>query len=83
VLGGAEAGGLAAAVAEGLAVTGVDGAAGDCREPGLDDPQPPSATSATSAAAVTEKRLLISPETPNYSTRLPKHLNARMQAAIC
>jgi len=71
VLGGAEAGGLAAAVAEGLAVTGADAAAGDCTEPGLDDPQPASATSATSATAVTEKSLLISPETPKSSTRLP------------
>ena len=64
-------GGLVAAVAEGLAVTGADGAAGDCTELGLDDPQPASATSATSTAAVTEKRLLISPETPKSSTRLP------------
>jgi hypothetical protein len=71
VLGGAEAGELAAAVAEGLAVTGAGGAAGDCTEPGLDDPQPASATSATSAAAVTEKRLLIPPETPKSSTWLP------------
>src|SRR5580658_6708320 len=57
-------GGLVAAVAEGLAVTGTAGAAGDCTEPALDDPQPATATSATSAAsaaAVTGKRLLISP----------------------
>jgi hypothetical protein len=60
VLGGAEAGGLAAAVAEGLPVTGADGAVDDCTGPGLDDPQPASAASAASAAAVTEKRLYIS-----------------------
>jgi hypothetical protein len=60
VLGDAEVGGLAAAVAERLAVTGADGAVDDVTEPGLDDPQPASATSATSAAAVTEKRLFIS-----------------------
>ena len=71
---GAEVAGLAAAVAEGLAVTGADGAAGDCTEPGLDDPQPASVTSATSAAAVTEKRLLISLETPKSSTRLPQQV---------
>ena len=64
MLGGAEVGGLAAAVTEGLAVTGVDGAAGGGTELGSDDPQPASATSGTSAAAVTKKRLLISPETP-------------------
>jgi hypothetical protein len=57
VLGDAEVGGLAAAVAEGLAVTGADGAVDDGPESGLDDPQP---ASATSAAAVTEKRLFIS-----------------------
>ena len=68
---GAEVGGLAATEPEGLAVTVADGAACDCTEPGLDDPQPTSATSATSAAAVTEKPLLISPWTPKSSTRLP------------
>jgi len=83
VPGDAEAGGLAAAMAEGLAVTGADGAADDCTEPGLDDPQPASATSATSAAAVTGKRLLITLGTPKSSTRLPWQVNARMQAAIC
>jgi len=71
VLGSAEVGGSAAAVAGELAVTGVDGAVGDCTEPGLEDPQPASATSATSAAAVTEKRLLITLGTPKSSTRLP------------
>ena len=81
MLGGAEAGELAAAVAEGLAVTGAGGAAGDCTEPGSDDPQPAS-TSATSAAAVTEKRLLIPPETPKSSTWLPQPVNTRMQAAL-
>ena len=60
MLGGAEVGGLLAAVAEALAVTPVDGAVDDCTEPGLDDPQPASATSATSATAVTEKCLFIS-----------------------
>ncbi|MGB6583656.1 MAG: hypothetical protein WBF34_37630, partial [Streptosporangiaceae bacterium] len=80
--GGTEVGGLAAAVAEGLAVTGADGPAGGCTEPGLDDPQPTSTTSATSAAAVTKKRLLISPETPKSSTRLPLQVNVRMRAAI-
>jgi hypothetical protein len=71
VLGGTEAGGLVAAVAEGLAVTGADGAVEDCTEPGLDDPQPASATRATRAAAVTEKRLLIPSGTTKSSTRLP------------
>ena len=56
----AEAGGLVAAVAEWLAVTAAGGAADDGTEPGLDDPQPASAASAASAAAVTEKRLYIS-----------------------
>ena len=65
MLGGAEVGGLVAAV------TGADGAVEDGTEPGLDDPQPPSATSATSAAAATGKRLYISPETPKSSTWLP------------
>jgi hypothetical protein len=56
----AEADRLVAAVAEGLAVTAAGEAAGDGTEPGLDDPQPASAASAASAAAVTEKRLCIS-----------------------
>jgi hypothetical protein len=56
----AEAGGLVAAVAEGLAVTAVGGAVDDGTEPGLDDPQPASAASAATTAAVTEKRLYIS-----------------------
>jgi hypothetical protein len=56
----AGAGGLVAAVAEGLAVTAVGGAVDDGTGPGLDDPQPASAASAASAAAVTEKRLYIS-----------------------
>jgi hypothetical protein len=60
-----------AAVAEGLAVAGAAGAVDDCTEPGSDDPQPASAASATSAAAVAEKRLLISSETPKSSARLP------------
>src|SRR5260370_494769 len=65
-LGGAEAGGLLAAVAEPLAVTAVDGAVDDGTEAGTGDPQPArgtsatSATSATSTAAVTGKRLFIS-----------------------
>ena len=60
MLGAVEAGGLAAAIAEGLAVTAAGGAAGDGTEPGLDDLQPASAISATSAAAVTDKPLFIS-----------------------
>ena len=60
VPGGAEAGGLVAAVAVALAVTAAGGAVDDGTEPGLDDPQPASATSAASAAAVTGKRLFIS-----------------------
>jgi hypothetical protein len=59
VLGGAEVGGLLAAVAEALAVTAVEGTVDDGTEPGSDDPQPASATSATSAAAATEKGLFI------------------------
>ncbi len=47
-------------VAAGLAVTGADGTADDGAEPGLDDPQPASATSARRAATVTEKRWFIS-----------------------
>ena len=58
--GGAEVGGLLAAVAGALAVTAVDGAVDDGTEPGLDDPQPASATTATNAAAATGKRLFIS-----------------------
>ena len=60
-------------MAEGLALTGADGTVDDGTEPGLDDPQPPSATSATSAtsaAAVTEKRLFMSSRTPNLAIRL-------------
>jgi hypothetical protein len=83
VLGGAEVGGLLAAVAEALAVIVVDGVVDDAAEPGLDDPQPASATSATSAAAVTGKRLLISPGTPKSSERLRWQVNARMQATFC
>jgi hypothetical protein len=60
MLGDAEVGGLLAAAAGALAVTAVDLAAGDCTEPGPDDPQPASATSAMGAAAVSEKRLFIS-----------------------
>jgi hypothetical protein len=56
----AEAGGLVAAVADALEVTAARGAVDDGTEPGLDDPQPASAASAASAAAVTEKRLCIS-----------------------
>jgi hypothetical protein len=63
VPGGAEAGGPLAAAAEVLAVTAadgaVDGALDDGTEPGWDDPQPASATSATSAAAAAEKCLFI------------------------
>ena len=59
VPGGAEAGGLVAAVAEGLAVTAVGGAVDDGTGPGSDDPQPASAASAATAAAVTGKRLSI------------------------
>jgi alkanesulfonate monooxygenase SsuD/methylene tetrahydromethanopterin reductase-like flavin-dependent oxidoreductase (luciferase family) len=75
VLGAAEVGGLVAATAEGLAVTGADGAVDTGPEPGLGDPQPasaPSAASVTSAAAVTEKPLLIPPWTPKSATRLPR-----------
>jgi hypothetical protein len=43
------------------AVTDAVGPAGDDPEPGWEEPQPASATSATSAAAVTEKHLLMSP----------------------
>jgi hypothetical protein len=60
VPGGNEGGELVAAVAEGLAVTAVAEAAGDGTEPGLDDPQPASAMSATSAAATTGKHLFMS-----------------------
>jgi len=60
VLGGAEAGELLAAVAEALAVTAVGGPVDDGTEPGLDDPQPASATSAMRAAAATEECLFIS-----------------------
>jgi hypothetical protein len=60
VLGDAEVGGLLAAVAEALAVTAVDGVVDDGTEPDLDGPQPASETSATSVAAVSEKRLFIS-----------------------
>ena len=67
-LGGAETGGLVAAGAE--ALTEVDGAVDDGTEPGLDDAQPASATSAASAAAVTQKRLFMSLRTPNSSVRL-------------
>jgi hypothetical protein len=40
-------------------VTAAGGAAADGTEPGSDDPQPASATSATNAAAATGKRLSI------------------------
>jgi hypothetical protein len=64
MLGDAAPGGLVAAAAAGLAVTGVDwvvddGTGDDCTGPGLADPQPATATSATSAAMVTGKRLFI------------------------
>jgi hypothetical protein len=57
--GDAKASGPVAAEAEALAVTAVALAVDDGTEPSLDDPQPASATSATSAAAVTEKRLFM------------------------
>jgi hypothetical protein len=70
MLEGAAVGGLVAAAAAGLAVTGADLAVGDgtvddCTGddgtgPGLDDPQPATAMSATSAATVTGKRLFMS-----------------------
>jgi len=48
-------------------VTEVDGAVDDGTEPGLADPQP---ASATSAAAVTQKRLFMFLRTPNSVVRL-------------
>jgi hypothetical protein len=60
VPGGAEVGGLVGAVAGAPVVTAVDGTVDDGTEPGLDDPQPASATSAINAAAAIEKRLFIS-----------------------
>jgi hypothetical protein len=75
MLGDAAVGGLVAAAAAGLAVTGADlavddgtvddgtvddGTGDDGTGPGPDDPQPAIATSATSAATVTGKRLFMS-----------------------
>jgi hypothetical protein len=75
MLGGAAAGGLVAAAAAELAVTGADwavddgtvddgtvddGTVDDGTEPGLDDPHPATAMSAMSAATVTGKRLFMS-----------------------
>jgi hypothetical protein len=81
VPGDARAGGLVAAVAGALAVTAAGGAAGDGTGPGVDDPQPASATSTTNAAAVTSKRLSI----PSGRRTPPPGctgVNDKMQAAI-
>ncbi|HXL95776.1 MAG TPA: hypothetical protein VN969_43205 [Streptosporangiaceae bacterium] len=83
-LGDAEADGLAgavAAVAAGLAAAEVGEAVVGGAAAGLDEPQPASvisATAATSVAAVTERRLLISPETPHSASRLLRRDNAMM-----
>jgi hypothetical protein len=61
-------------------VTAAGGAVDDGTGPGVDDPQPASATSATNAAAVTGKRLIPSGRrTPPPGCTA---VNDKMQAAI-
>ena len=73
--------GLATAGAEALAVTAMDGSVDDGTEPGLDDPQPATATSAANAAAAIEKRLFMSSRTRNSCTRLREHEAGRSSAS--
>src|ERR1700677_806066 len=80
-VGGVGGAGAVAAVAAGLAAAEGGEAVVGGAAAGLNEPQPASvisATAATSVAAVTERRLLISPETPHSASRLLRRDNAMM-----